>query len=44
MGNNPATVGEMGLVDAATIDYVNERFDELERKLDQLYLFLLGRI
>ncbi len=44
MGSNPTTVAGMGLVDAATIDFVNERFDELERKLDQLYLFLLGRI
>ena len=44
MGSNPTTVDAMGLMDAATIDYVNERFDELERKLDQLYLFLLGRI
>ena len=44
MGSNPTTVGEMGLVDAATIDFVNSRFDELERKFDQLYLFVMGRI
>ena len=44
MGSNPTTVDGMGLVDAATIDYVNERFDELERKFDQLYLFVMGRI
>lgn len=44
MGSNPTTVGDMGLVDAATIDFVNTRIDELERKVDQLYLFTLGRI
>ena len=44
MGSNPTTVGGMGLVDAATIDFVNTRIDELERKVDQLYLFTLGRI
>ncbi len=44
MGSNPTTVGAMGLVDAATIDFVNQRFSELENKFDNLLLFIMGRI
>lgn len=44
MGTNPNTVDEFGIVDAATIDYVNQKFDELEQRFEQLYLYVMGRI
>lgn len=43
-GTNPDTVAGMGLVDAATIDFVNNRFAELEDKINQLHLYIMSRI
>lgn len=43
-GSNPNTVDGMGLIDAATIDFVNQRFLELENKLNQLHLYIMSRI
>lgn len=44
LGENPNTVAGMGLIDAATIDMVNAKFDELNEKFEQLYLFVMGRV
>ena len=43
-GTNPNTVAGVGLIDAATIDFVNQRFSELEDKINQMYLFVMGRL
>lgn len=43
-GSNPNTVAGMGLIDAATIDYVNNKVDELSKRVDQLHLYIMSRI
>jgi len=40
LGSNPTTVAEYGIVDAATIDYVNNKIAELEAKLMELYTYI----
>lgn len=43
-GENPTTVAGYGIVDAATITYVNEKIADLEAKLLELHAYVMSRI
>ena len=44
LGSNPNTVSAMGLIDAATIDFVNQRFNDLNAKVDQLMAYVMAKM
>jgi len=44
LGTNPNTVADMGLIDAATITFVNEQIDALRKEVADLYLYVMSRI
>lgn len=43
-GENPTTVAGYGIVDAATITYVNTKIEDLEAKLNELHAYVMSRI
>ncbi len=44
LADNPNTVSELGLIDAATIDYVNNQIDALNQRINDLYTYVLHRL
>ena len=44
LGANATTVAEFGIVDAATISYVNDKIAELDAKVNELYNYVMSRI
>lgn len=44
LGENPTTVVGYGIIDAATIDYVNQKFDELKAQVDALHMYVMSRL
>lgn len=43
-GDNPTTVSELGLIDAATIDYVNAQITNLQQQFYDLYNYVMTRV
>lgn len=44
VGENPTTLSEYGIIDAASITYVNNKIQELEDKLNDLYNYVMTRV
>lgn len=44
LGENPNTVAGYGIVDAATIDFVNQKFAEMQAQIDALHLYVTSRM
>jgi hypothetical protein len=44
LGENPTTVAGYGIIDAATISYVNEQVQALEDRMDALYAYVMTRV
>ena len=44
LGENPDTLAGYGIIDGATIDYVNQKIAELEERMDQLHLYVMSRL
>jgi phage-related tail fiber protein len=44
LADNPNTVGDLGLIDAATIEYVNSQIDALNQRINDLYTYVLQRL
>ena len=44
LGENPTTVAGYGIIDAATIDYVNSKIADLEARMDALHLYVTSRM
>jgi hypothetical protein len=43
-GTNPTTLAGHGIIDAATIDYVNQQFALLDDKINQLQAYVMARL
>jgi short-subunit dehydrogenase len=43
LGENPTTLAGYGIVDAPTLTYVNDKFDDLYAKIDELYNYIQTR-
>ena len=41
LADNPTTVSDLGLIDAATISYVNSQIDALNQRINDLYTYVL---
>lgn len=44
LGENPTTVAGYGIIDAATIEYVNSKIADLEARMDALHLYVTSRM
>ena len=44
LGENPDTLAGHGIIDGATINYVNQKIAELEERMDQLHLYVMSRL
>ena len=44
MGDNPNTVAGYGIIDAATIDLLNQRYEELVTRMDELHSYVTARM
>ena len=44
LGENPTTLAGYGIVDAPTLTYVNDKFDDLYAKIDELYAYIQSKI
>ena len=44
LGENPTTVAGYGIVDAATITFVNTQIADLQAKIDELHAYVMSRI
>lgn len=44
MGSNPDTVAGYGIIDAATIDLLNQRYEELVTRMDELHSYVMARM
>ena len=44
MGSTPNTVAGYGIIDAATITLLNQRYDELVTRLDELHSYVMARM
>ena len=44
MGDNPNTVAGYGIIDAATIDLLNQRYEELVTRMDELHSYVMARM